>query len=97
MPTLRNEVTGIEEEAIRGISANYTGVWGETTGPASGVYGSSKSVMAFLVKASLLRVSKVVLPMGEGLKVGARTARAFSGTVPTVLVFGVSTKVEGPE
>jgi hypothetical protein len=42
MPTLKNEVTGTEEPAIVGVSAHYTGIWGETQGPASGVYGSSQ-------------------------------------------------------
>jgi hypothetical protein len=43
MPTIRNEVDGAEEPSIVGVSARYTGVWGETHGPASGVYGSSQA------------------------------------------------------
>lgn len=41
MGTFDNRVTGDNETAILGISERYTGVWGESRGGASGVYGRS--------------------------------------------------------
>ena len=43
MATFENKVSGPEEPAIVGVSEQYTGVWGESHGPASGVYGRSIS------------------------------------------------------
>lgn len=41
MGTFENLVSGDNETAILGISERYTGVWGESRGGASGVYGRS--------------------------------------------------------
>ena len=41
MSTFENNVSGKEETAIHGVSEQYCGIWGESHGPASGVYGRS--------------------------------------------------------
>ena len=39
MATFYNETTGEKETAVHGVSQQYCGVWGESHGSASGVYG----------------------------------------------------------
>lgn len=41
MGTFENTVSGDNETAILGVSEKYTGIWGESRGGASGVYGRS--------------------------------------------------------
>jgi len=41
MGTFENKVSGDKETAIFAVSERYTGIWGESNGGASGVYGRS--------------------------------------------------------
>src|SRR5689334_14992641 len=43
MATFENKVSGENEPAIFAVSEKYTGIWGESLGGASGVYGRSPS------------------------------------------------------
>jgi hypothetical protein len=73
MPTFRNETSGQQEEAIRGVSAHWTGVWGECPGgTASGVFGESN---LFGVRGNS--------NSGHGVRGESNLAAGVSGRGPT--------------